>query len=59
MLVPFGTGEQLVETDMTQIPAKDIRPSQPWKRAQDQRQFDHEEVRAQAPNAVNRLNGQF
>jgi len=59
MLVPFGTGEQLVEADMTQIPAKDISLSQSWKRAQDQRQFDHADVRAQAPNAVNRLNGQF
>ena len=54
MLVRFGTGEQQVETDMTQIPPTDIRPWQPWNRAQDQRQFEHADVRAQAPNALDR-----
>jgi hypothetical protein len=53
-LVPFGTGEQEVKTDMTQIPPTDIRPSQPWNRAQDQRQFEHADISAQAPNAVKR-----
>jgi hypothetical protein len=39
---------------MTQIPATDISPAQPWKRGQVQRQFDHADVHAQAPTAVNR-----
>jgi hypothetical protein len=47
-------GEQLVERDMSQISATNIRPAQPWKRAQDQRQFDHAYVHAQAPNPVTR-----
>jgi hypothetical protein len=54
MLMPFSTGEQLVETDMTQLPATDIRRAQPRKRAQDQRQFDHADVHAPAPTAVDR-----
>jgi hypothetical protein len=54
MLVPFSTGEQLVEKDSTQIPGTDIRRAQPWKLAQDQRQFDHADVHAQASTAVNR-----
>ena len=46
MPISLSTFEQLVETDMTQIPATDIRHAQPWKRAQDQRQFDHADVDA-------------
>jgi hypothetical protein len=49
-----NTRKQLFETDMTQHSATDIRPAQPWKRAQDHRQFDHADVHAQAPTAVNR-----
>jgi len=39
---------------MTEITATDISPAQPWKQNQDQRQFDHADVHAQAPTAVNR-----
>jgi hypothetical protein len=52
MLVPFSAGEQLVETDMTQLPATNVRRAQPWKRAQDQREFDLADVHAPAPTAV-------
>jgi hypothetical protein len=54
MLVPYSTGKTLVATDMTQLPATDIRPTQPWKRVQDQSQFDHAEVNASAPTVMDR-----
>jgi hypothetical protein len=39
---------------MTQFPATDVSPAQPWKRTQDQRQFEYTDVHAQETIAVKR-----